>query len=179
VHGRLVDLETGAPIAGASVTSYASSSPSFSVDTSTPQSDADGAFVIPSAPSGDATIVIIPGGRLDSPYDVTDIPRTIAAGEDNDLGALRIPKRRVKLGGDHGTLGLKPKDRFSTEITAVVPDSAAAAAGIVAGDVITTIDGVDVTGPNSYLLWPLASVPPGQTVALGLARGAVVKVTAR
>jgi hypothetical protein len=180
VHGRFVELDGGAPIGGLLASAYSTSSPSFSIDSSTPESAADGTFTIPNAPSGDATISVMPGPRsfADSPYDFVRIPRQVTAGADNDLGDLKIPRRRVKLGGDAGVLGIKPQGD-STVIDSVVPDGAAAAAGIVAGDVVTSVDGYDVAGPQAYLFGTLVTVPKGTTVALGLARGVVVKVTAR
>jgi C-terminal processing protease CtpA/Prc len=46
------------------------------------------------------------------------------------------------------------------------------------GDVIVSIDGVDVRGERSYLAWTLMQVAPGTIVKLGLERGTVVPITA-
>ncbi|MFY0537280.1 hypothetical protein [Nannocystis pusilla] len=46
------------------------------------------------------------------------------------------------------------------------------------GDPITSVDGQDVTGANSYLYSGLTDVLEGTTVTLGLANGKSVSVTA-
>jgi len=47
----------------------------------------------------------------------------------------------------------------------------------VVGDVITSIDGVDVTGANASRATTLMRAPAGTRLALGLLRGATVTVT--
>jgi S1-C subfamily serine protease len=87
------------------------------------------------------------------------------------------------LGGDLGftlkhttpTAALEPVPMV---VAVVRPGGPAAAAGVKVGDVFTSIDGQDVTGPNDYLFWTLSKVPEGTTVNLGLARGGTLAVTA-
>jgi hypothetical protein len=43
--------------------------------------------------------------------------------------------------------------------------------------VITTIDGIDVTGANTMQSWVLINAPVGTKLTLGLARGTSISVT--
>jgi S1-C subfamily serine protease len=56
----------------------------------------------------------------------------------------------------------------------IAPKGPAVNSGIAVGDVIKSIDGIDVTGEEA---WQLLSAPPGTVITFGLARGATVKIT--
>ena len=57
------------------------------------------------------------------------------------------------------------------------PAGPAAKSGLVVGDVVTSVDGIDITGANAGLAFTLFRVPVGARVSLGLARGAAVTIT--
>ena len=103
-----------------------------------------------------------------------------------DLGDVPAVKRRVKFGDPTGDLGLSfveiapdtEPEAYQLKVSKVRAGSPGEVAGVKAGDVIVTIDGLDIRGARSMLGWNLISVPVGARVALGLARGATVTVTA-
>jgi S1-C subfamily serine protease len=64
-------------------------------------------------------------------------------------------------------------------IVAVVPNSAAAKAGLAAGDVITAINGAPVQGLNAFGVWVLiVDTPVGQSVRITVQRGGETKTFA-
>jgi S1-C subfamily serine protease len=103
-----------------------------------------------------------------------------------ELAPIKVARRRVKEGDKSGELGIKLKepepgaDPLTRQLVVahVRPGSPAAAAGLQIGDQITSVDGQDVTGANSYLYQGLTSVLEGTTVTLGLANGKSLPVTA-
>ena len=58
------------------------------------------------------------------------------------------------------------------EVAWIDPAGPAAKSGLVVGDVVTSVDGIDITGANAGLAFTLFRVPVGARVSLGLARGA-------
>jgi C-terminal processing protease CtpA/Prc len=96
-----------------------------------------------------------------------------------------VIKRRVKEGEKSGELGLNfeeqppetPPDKAELKVSFIDPKGPAANSGIKVGDIITSVDGVDVTGANHMHAWTLINAPPGTKLSLGLARGATVSVT--
>ena len=87
-------------------------------------------------------------------------------------------------GGAAGDLGFKLRDAAPDEewakrelkVAFVRPGGPAAAAGLKAGDVITSVNGHDVTGEATYKYWALTRAKPGEAVTFGLASGSSVKV---
>ena len=77
-----------------------------------------------------------------------------------------------------GTLGLSvTADRT---IDSFESNSSGLKAGLVVGDVITTIDGIDVTEATGRVVFALTVAPIGTTIRVGVARGATVAaVTAK
>jgi S1-C subfamily serine protease len=69
-------------------------------------------------------------------------------------------------------------DPIPLVVAVVRPGGPAAAAGLKVKDVITSIDGQDLTGDNDVFFWTLSQVPPGTTVALGVAGRSPLSVTA-
>jgi C-terminal processing protease CtpA/Prc len=100
------------------------------------------------------------------------------------LGDITVIKKRLKKGEVAGELGVHfvqlpndtPPDKYRLEVSFIEPGGAAAKTEIKVGDVITAVDGVDVTGGNSMHAWPLLRAPAGTKLTLGLARGVTVTV---
>jgi S1-C subfamily serine protease len=71
-----------------------------------------------------------------------------------------------------GTLGLSvTQDRT---IDSFESNSSGQKAGLVVGDVITTIDGIDVTAAAGRVVYVLTLAPIGTTIRVGVARGVTI-----
>ena len=189
VTGRVVALDSGKPLAGFRM----HVSPvkggggfSFRTDDSNTRniSGPDGRFEVENAPAGRVQVAGFPIEWDDAGYGFVRMLATVASGRTTDVGDVVVAPMRQKRGERSGDLGyllkqtppdVEPED-VVLEVALVRPP--AARAGLAVGDVITAVDGHDVTGANHYLYWSLSRVAPGTAVALGLARGATVKLTA-
>ena len=100
------------------------------------------------------------------------------------MGDLTIIKNRVKRGDPVGELGVKfaqqpedtAPDQREIKVSFIDPAGPAARTELKVGDIITSIDGIDVTGASTANAWTLMRAPPGTKLLLGLARGAQVPV---
>ena len=189
VTGRVVALDTGKPLAGFRMhvsPVQAGGRFSFRGDDSDRKhiSGPDGRFEVENAPAGRVQVAGFPIEWDEAGYGFVRMVATVAGGRTTDVGDVRVAPMRQKRGERSGDLGfvlketppdVEPED-VVLEVALVRP--AAAKAGLAVGDVITAMDGHEVTGANHYLYWSLSRVPPGTTVTLALARGASVKLTA-
>ncbi len=98
-----------------------------------------------------------PGDKLLAMGVVSDIPLKIPGPTKTEAprGYLGI-----RLGGDGG----------DTEIQTVTPDSAAAQAGLLAGDKVQAIDGVDMK-TTQQIVELIGSLPPGKKIKIAVKRG--------
>ena len=194
VRGRLVDLDSGAPVEGVEMSvaprKGAGDARVFRLgdDGAGEQvSNAEGRFAIAHAPVGPAYLRGIPRDFMQSPYGFVQWPVDVAAGRELvDVGDVQVPRRRLSPGQPEGDLGLafvqqppgtEPAAR-ELKVRMVRAGGPAAAAGVKVGDVVVAVDGHDVRGVRASLAWTLMSVPVGAKVTLGLARGDSVTVTA-
>jgi membrane-associated protease RseP (regulator of RpoE activity) len=189
VRGRLVDLDSGEPIVGMHVSVGPSSGGFFFGGGGGERkevSDANGEFEVANAPSGEVMVRIRTqnwGGTND--YIGTSIMRTLTAKPaTQDIGEITLVKKRVSDQEKVGDLGYKLREAAPDEdwakrelkIAFVRPGGPAAAVGLKAGDVITSVNGHDVTGEATYKYGALTRAKAGDTVTLGLANGSSVKV---
>ncbi len=190
VTGRMVDLESREPIKGLYVSvSLTSAGRGYSFSSSSPQEQTTnemGEFTVRDAPAGRVQITAFSMDRKNSKYGFFRTVRVLKPSNNNDLGDLPLPRKRINRGEESGDLGFtskseepgaRPEDA-KYEVALVRPDGPAAKTGLEVGDIIVSIDGHDVRGVNSYLTWSLAGVKPGVTLKLGLARGKTIKLTA-
>ncbi len=190
VTGQLIALESGDPVPGMSVSVSPEGAARFSFGGGGDKqhiSDAEGRFVVEGAPTGRVRISAFPTDWENAEFSFVRMVTTVAAGKSTDIGALRIPKARIKLGkGGAGDLGftlqqregnVEPED-VAFQVALVRPDGPAAKTGLEVGDVITEVDGHDVQGLNSYLYRTLTKVAPGVSITLKLKRGDTVKIVA-
>ncbi|MGN6108855.1 MAG: PDZ domain-containing protein, partial [Kofleriaceae bacterium] len=120
---------------------------------------------------------------IDGPYHVLVATRTIAGTDPVvDLGELHILKKRTQPGDPIGELGIQfaeqppdtAPDQEQLKVSSIDPAGPAARTDLKVGDVITAIDGVDVTGAHTAQARPLLVAPPGTKIALALQRGATI-----
>lgn len=193
VRGRLVDLESGAPLAGLVVYATARGDPNLGYEEH-PGPDritgGDGRFELHEVPTGAVVLVVLPrdftGGLPE--YGMLSLVRKVARRPAlQDLGDITLARRRVFGDMVPGALGFTNREYEAgedgedrpIEVASVREGGPAARAGMVVGDQIVSVDGHDVSDgdPNGWYS-SLIYVPPGTTVALGVARGAVLNVTA-
>jgi len=186
LHGRLVEYGTSKAVPGirmmASPIIGAGGNGGWGEDDEPNVTDDAGAFVIERAPRGRIHVRGFPKDWGDSDYMMVDTVRTPSP--EGDLGDVTIFKRRVKRGDAVGEIGIHfadqpeetlPDDR-ELKVSWIDPAGPAAKADLEVGDIVTTIDGVDVAGANSTSSWSLLRAPPGTKLALGLARGTSVTI---
>ena len=189
-RGRVVDAETGAPVpamivsaspvegAGGRFVFYARAEKDII-------SDATGAFELEHVPQGRAYVNARP-----KEWDAGDygwaLTIKVVEGDPADLGEIRVFKKRVPRGKRAGDLGFTLVENapdvdpaeVKFEVASIRPGGPADGSGLKVGDVIVSVDGHDVRGERYGGYWALARVPQGTAVALGLARGETVTITA-
>jgi len=192
VRGRLVDLDSGEPVAGIEVHVSPRSGGNIRFGQGGGErkqvSDANGEFEIAHAPSGEVQIMAMPqswGGSED--YDWTMLARTLPAEPKvQDVGTIELIKKRVVDTERAGDLGYSLRDPEPDEdrtkrvlkVGHIRPGGPAAKTGLKVGDVITSVNGHDVRGEQCYRYSGLATVKVEGTLTLGLASGASIKVVA-
>ena len=144
--------------------------------------DDSGAFVIERAPRGRIRVRGFPKDWSDSDYNISAV--ILTPGPDGDLGDVPIFKKRVKRGDAIGELGIhfadQPEetlpDDHEMKVSWIDPQGPAAKVDLKVGDIVTTVDGIDVTGASSSNAWSLVRAAPGTKISLGLARGTSVTI---
>jgi protocatechuate 3,4-dioxygenase beta subunit len=188
ITGRVVDRETAQPVPGMMMFA-APARTSLSVAFRITDTDGDhvtdegGRFKIKNAPAGQVLLRGVPKdfGRGDYAFWMT--ARTVDP-KRPDLGDVPVLKARVKRGDPVGELGAKfvqpPEDTpfFERElkVSYIDPAGPAAKTELKVGDILTSVDGIDVTGGNIMNAWTRMRAPPGTRLVLGLKRGAQVTV---
>jgi len=139
-----------------------------------PKTDAGGRFTLPKVGTGKGWLTVMPKDGFDP---LATKEYEIVNGQHLDLGQISIVPPRQ---GDPGTFGMTTVWTDVLTVTQVKPGGPAANAGIVVGDVITTLAGQPVKtlgGPQVEQYLASGSIGIGTTVQLGLARGATVSLT--
>src|SRR5262249_28527794 len=130
------------------------------------------------------TLQGFPKDWSNSDYGFARVVRTIQGSGTIDVGDIGVLKKRVKNGDPVGETGIHfasqpndtPAEQQAYKVSWIDPAGPAANSGLLVGDVVTSIDGVDVSGANHANGWMLLRSPPGAKLALGLARGATVTI---
>jgi hypothetical protein len=195
VRGRILELGNGTPVAGLLVNVTAAKNDdgmefSFGDEEDGDRkfiTDAQGRFEVARAPIGRDMVQAFSMDWENSPWGFLRKVVVVKEGLDVvDVGDLEVVKRRLPArdrGGDFGINFVEqPPDtepeQYKMEVSHLDPAGPAIATGIKVGDVIVSVDGIDVRGDRSYLAWTLMQVPQGTTLKLGLERGATIAVTA-
>jgi hypothetical protein len=184
VEGRIVELETGAPMVGAEIDVEGESPVGVMGGTAYRENrtGADGRFQLDGVLAGSwALRVENPEGQ--SYGDGISVPIQVGeGGGTTNIGTIKLPRKRLKEGESVGQLGVMVDDEMdahaTTPLTVSLVIGPAVEAGIQVGDVITTIDGFDVTGGGRTLFRPLTNVAVGRKVDFGLSRGVTISVVA-
>jgi protocatechuate 3,4-dioxygenase beta subunit len=189
IRGRIVDLDTREPVAGMEV--VASTGGAFAFGRSKGErrnvSGSDGRFELDNAPSGRVQLVAFDrAGGQDRKYDMLwhslNLPPEPL---EQDIGDIEIVARRLESNQEAGDTGFRlrdwdpsveAEDRMA-KVAFVRPGGPAAAVGLEPGDVIETVDGHDVLGPNFSRYGGLIQAPPGTTLELGIRGGKQVSLT--
>ena len=167
--GRVVDLRTKQPLPGVEVFAWLQGIDTRAHGTT----DGDGRFTISGITHGYVDILTSADGYANARLD-----RQIDTGSVVDLGDIAIVEERVKSGQRAGRIGVRFGDGLG--IAWIDPDGPAAHSELVVGDVVTSVDGIDVTGAPLFTAYAMIGGPPGTTIELGLARGITISlVTAR
>ncbi|MGH1342540.1 MAG: carboxypeptidase regulatory-like domain-containing protein [Nannocystales bacterium] len=190
VKGRVVDLESGEPIPGISVSMNRKKSRDFNISFGGGDkrniTDDNGTYELDAVPVGHVSVILFPkdfGG--DSDYSFSQTRAVVEDGNPFEVPALEMIKRRVKKQEDTGDLGYTLKesapdvDWMERELIVgfVRPGGPAAQAGLKVGAKIESVDGHDVTKkPARYSA--LSRIEVGATLELGIEGGATVKITA-
>lgn len=177
LRGRLVWMESGGPIEA--MTIGGAGAPKTT--------DSDGAFDLVGLAPG-LTTLYFSCAKPDC-YPGTDrrdfAERTVRMPPEGsiDLGTLALPHSRLTPGQRAGLFGFRVDrvpiaDSVGVVVHDVITGTAAESGGLLAGDVITAIDGFEFAhGDEAY--WPLATAPAGTSMTFTLARGAVLTLVSR
>ncbi|MBS1119143.1 MAG: hypothetical protein H6Q90_1371 [Deltaproteobacteria bacterium] len=183
--GTLVDAVTRAPIPDVRMVAQPqqgrAASSWFGSEWTPNVTDAAGRFTIESAPVG--AIVLIGTPRDPESAWSARIRRTvpIPSGDALELGELAVVRPRVP-DREAGQLGVRFKQGADEtlderhEVAWIDPRGPAAKTELRVGDVVTSVNGTDVTGDDTGNFDPLIQAAPGTRMILGLARGATVTI---
>lgn len=190
VAGRVVDLDSGEPVPGVSVSMGRKKSGSFNIRFGGGDkrniTDENGNYELDAVPVGPVSVTLIPKDfRKDGDYTFAQSSAVIEDGSPFEVPAIKIVKRRVKRSEDAGDLGYRLKesepgvDRLERELIVgfVRPGGPAAQAGLEIGAKIESVDGHDVAkSPGRY--HTLTQIEVGAVLELGIQGGDTVKITA-
>jgi protocatechuate 3,4-dioxygenase beta subunit len=190
ITGRVVDMATKQPVPGMRVFAQLATGGGMTIrwggDTDNDNiSDETGRFTVKHVPRGQIAVQGMAKEWKNSDYTWFRTLKTIDGSSSTvDIGDVTVLKRRVKEGEKSGELGLNfkeqapdtPPDKAQYEVSYIDPKGPAVNSGIKVGDIITSVDGVDVTGANSMHAWTLMNAPPGTKLTLGLSRNATITI---
>ncbi|HEY2749408.1 MAG TPA: carboxypeptidase regulatory-like domain-containing protein [Polyangia bacterium] len=170
IHGRVVEWSSGAPVAGLQCTPGLRTTPAMPmwVGGNPGFSDESGAFEIDDAPAGAIAVQCMGTGPS---YSNGRCELTVAAGQD---AKCDVPVVKINQDLPFASIGAQIQPGpMPARFMAITPRGPADRAGVLAGDLISSIDGASVV-----MLTPMAvSVvlfqhPVGSTAHLQLTRGA-------
>jgi len=178
VTGRVVDFVTGQPFVGLRIWARSVELERSELSNAQVTTDATGRFTFDSLLPG---LVMFSGSTLNDDNLRLHVVRVLS-GSKVDLGIVGMAKPAVDYdkSGELGITfkhypGATPNDATRLEIVEVAPPAAHV---VAVGDVVTTVNGIDVTGNNYSAAANLLLVAPGTAVKLGLASGKTVTVVA-
>ena len=188
ITGRIVEHGTTKPVATIRMMAQpAMGGGGFSFSMSDERefiTDERGRFTIKNVPRGKLMLRGMPRDWNDSDYTPLLLVREVRGDGTIDLGDLPIYRKRVKANDPVGKLGIRfaesppdqPPDQRVLAVSWIDPAGPAAKTELKVGDVVTSVDGVDMTGAGSLSFGALTRAAPGTKLALGLQRGTTITV---
>jgi protocatechuate 3,4-dioxygenase beta subunit len=188
--GRVVELGTNRPVAGMRMFATVGASDGRMISISSSHganvSDETGRFTLRNVPIGAIQLHGVPTDYT-SDFSSLSAVRRVDGDGTIDVGDLGVAKRRLKQDDIAGELGVRwvdqpvdtPPEQQHFKVSWIDPNGAAAKTELRVGDIVTSIDGFDVTGANHSQGYTLMRAPAGTTLILGLARGLAVSVILR
>lgn len=178
VTGRVLDHRTKQPVAKVEVFVRPASSTSTRFSgTDAGVTDANGRFTVARVPVGKLLVGCFEPG-IHEAYAL----RGAAGRGPVDLGDIFVVRKHAGTAGDAGLelamIGDLDEDQVA-KVERVIPGGPAALAGVVAGDVITSVDGIDTRGFGALAAANALNAPAGTRVSLTLARGMTVSLVLR
>jgi hypothetical protein len=178
VVGRLVDARSRKPVVNASIGVVGETGAMGEVMmTNTYITDGDGRFEVRHVPRGTVTVSPnLPDNTMQATATRYAIPHDGPAGETVDLGELRVVPMLMVRGNPGFSLSIADVPGAAAIVISVDVDGPAARAGVVVGDVVTAIDGIDVTGNHGGEAPLLLVGAPGATIEVTLARAVTAAI---
>ncbi len=184
--GRVVDAVTGEPVVNMqmSATPIPHSTIPWSLGLGPNRggstTNKEGRFSLPGTPRG---AVSLSGMPQSWDYGMIEVRRTLSGTGAVDVGDVIAVKSRRKASDPRGYLGISfadpPGGRYSPEykfeVRVIDPNGPCAKTELKVGDVVTSIDGIDIGGSNVYAE-TLMDARVGTKLVLSLARGVTVPV---
>ena len=191
ITGRIVGLDTHQPAAGITVLATPGKGSSWSFMGGMGDEDRDnisddsGRFTLRNAPRGTVTLMGWPKDWREGEYGFFRTVREVQGTGTVDIGDITVVHRRVKPGDAVGELGVHwaeqvpgaQLDEQIWKVSWIDPAGPAAKTDLKVDDIVTAVDGNDITGTNAANGWMLMQAAPGTTIKLGLARGITVAIT--
>jgi len=166
VEGRIVDVFTRQPVSGIKIRAWLKAG---SVEHNA-TTGIDGRFVLEDVANG-----LVWFGAYGDAYERLELTRDVT-GPTTRLGDVAIVKSRDQPGVRTGWLGLT----FANDALRVIeidPTGPAAKTQLAVGDIVTTIDGIELAGVERSAALSMLLVPVGTAIRLGLSRGTTIVVT--
>jgi protocatechuate 3,4-dioxygenase beta subunit len=185
ITGRVVEMTTHQPVAGLRMSARAATLGSIDSSTSGDSvTDEAGRFSLSDVPTGRVWIFGVPPEP--NGWTTLQAVRTVTGSGTVDVGDLPILHSRLKHPGDqHGYLGLHfeplqpgiTPDQRQVKVSWIDPNGPAAHLDIRVGDVLESVDGVNIQGDNYGFTNPMLIAPIGTTVKITLVRGVTILLT--
>jgi hypothetical protein len=185
ITGRVVEMTSKKPVAGLRMSARAATLGTTDSSTSEDSvTDEAGRFSLSDVPTGRVWIFGVP--KEPNGWTTLQAVRTVTGSGTVDVGDLPILHSRLEHPGDqHGYLGLHfeplppgiTPDQRQVKVSWIDPAGPAAHVDIRVGDVLASVDGVNIQGDNYGFTNPMLIAPIGTTVHITLVRGVTIALT--
>ncbi len=185
ITGRVVEMISKQPVPGLRMSARAATLGTTDSSTSGDSvTDETGRFSLSDVPTGRVWIFGVP--QEPNGWTTLQAVRTVTGTGTVDVGDLPILHSRLEHPGDqHGYLGLHfeplppgiTPDQRQVKVSWIDPKGPAAHVDIRVGDVLESVDGVNIQGDNYGFTNPMLIAPIGTTVRIKLVRGVTVLLT--